>query len=81
MKDMNNMAWYGLVAPAGTPPAIVAKIHDAAIKALQDPAVKKRLHDSGAYPDGNTSQQYAAQIKRELDLRKKIAVDQNITLE
>ncbi len=81
MKDMNNMAWYGLLAPAGTPPAIVARVHDAAIKALQDPAVKKRLHDSGAYPDGNTQQQFAAQIKRELDLRKKIARDQNITLE
>lgn len=81
MKDMNNMAWYGLVAPAGTPAAIVTKVHAAAIKALQDPNVKKRLHDAGAYPDGNTPQQYAAQIKRELELRKKIATDQNITLE
>jgi len=81
MKDMNNMAWYGLVAPANTPAAIVTRVHDAAVKALQDPAVKRRLADSGAYTDGNTSAQYAAQIKRELDLRKKIAVDQNITLE
>ena len=81
MKDMNNMAWYGLVAPAGTPAAIVTRVHDAAVKALQDPNVKKRLHDAGAYPDGNTPQQYTAQIKRELELRKKIAVDQNITLE
>lgn len=81
MKDMNNMAWYGLVAPANTPAAIVTRVHDAAVKALQDPAVKRRLADSGAYTDGNTSAQYAAQIKRELDLRKKIAHDQNITLE
>ncbi len=81
MKDMNNMAWYGLVAPANTPAAIITRVHDAAVKALQDPAVKRRLADSGAYPDGNTSSQYAAQIKRELDLRKKIAHDQNITLE
>ncbi|MGN5479656.1 tripartite tricarboxylate transporter substrate-binding protein [Cupriavidus basilensis] len=73
MKDMNNMAWYGLVAPANTPAAIITRVHDAAVKALQDPAVKRRLADSGAYPDGNTSSQYAAQIKRELDLRKKIA--------
>jgi tripartite-type tricarboxylate transporter receptor subunit TctC len=78
---MNNMAWYGLVAPAGTPAAIIAKVHDAAVKTLQDPNVKRRLAESGAYPDGNTSQQYAAQIKRELDIRKKIAHDQNITLE
>lgn len=81
MKDMNNMAWYGLVAPAGTPAAIVTRVHDAAVKALQDPNAKRRLADSGAYTDGNTSAQFAAQIKRELDLRKKIAHDQNITLE
>ncbi|WP_454735273.1 tripartite tricarboxylate transporter substrate binding protein BugE [Cupriavidus necator] len=81
MKDMNNMAWYGLVAPAGTPAAIVTRVHDAAVKALQDPNTKRRLADSGAYTDGNTSAQFAAQIKRELDLRKKIAHDQNITLE
>ncbi|WP_316149153.1 tripartite tricarboxylate transporter substrate binding protein BugE [Cupriavidus sp. BIC8F] len=81
MKDMNNMAWYGLVAPAGTPAAIITRVHDAAVKALQDPNVKRRLADSGAYTDGNTPAQYAAQIKRELDLRKKIAHDQNITLE
>jgi len=81
MKDMNNMAWYGLVAPAGTPAAIITRVHDAAVKALQDPNTKRRLAESGAYTDGNTSAQYAAQIKRELDLRKKIAHDQNITLE
>jgi len=81
MKDMNNMAWYGLVAPAGTPPAILARVHDAAVKALQDPNVKKRLQASGAYTDGNTPQQFAAQIQRELELRKRIAHDQNITLE
>ncbi|MNT53103.1 Tripartite tricarboxylate transporter family receptor [compost metagenome] len=81
MKDMNNMAWYGMVAPAGTPAAIVTRVHDAAVKALQDPNTKRRLADSGAYADGNTSAQFAAQIKRELDLRKKIAHDQNITLE
>ncbi|KWR92216.1 Bug family tripartite tricarboxylate transporter substrate binding protein [Cupriavidus sp. IDO] len=81
MKDMNNMAWYGLVAPAGTPAAIITRVHDAAVKALQDPNARRRLADSGAYTDGNTSAQFAAQIKRELDLRKKIAHDQNITLE
>ena len=81
LKDVNNMAWYGLVAPAHTPPAIVAKIHDAAIKALRDPNVKRRLADSGAYTDGNTPEQFAAQIKRELELRRKIAHDQHITLD
>ena len=71
---------YGL---AGGEPEMDTPDHikAAAVKALQDPNVKKRLHDAGAYPDGNTPQQYAAQIKRELELRKKIAVDQNITLE
>lgn len=81
LKDNNNMAWYGLVAPANTPPAIINRLHDAAVKALQDPAAKRRLIESGAYPDGNTPQQFSAQIKRELELRKKIAQEQHITLE
>ena len=44
--------WYGLLAPAKTPPAIIAKINDAFVKAINDPVVKKKLIDSGADPGG-----------------------------
>src|SRR5690606_17491033 len=51
LPAMNNMAWYGLVAPAGVPADIVARVHDAAAKALQDPAIRQRLQDRGALVD------------------------------
>ena len=46
--------WYGLLAPAKTPPAIIAKINDAFVKAINDPVVKKKLIDSGAIPVADT---------------------------
>jgi len=80
LPAMDNMAWYGLVAPAGVSPAIVKRVHDAAVKTLQDPAIRQRLEERGALVDGNTPEQYAAQIKRELELRKRIADEQHIRL-
>jgi tripartite-type tricarboxylate transporter receptor subunit TctC len=81
LAPMNNMAWYGLIAPKGTPQAIIDRLHAAAVKVVNDPAVRKRLIDSGSNPDGNSPQQFAAQIKREFDLRKKTADDRKIVLE
>ncbi|CAB3825232.1 Bug family tripartite tricarboxylate transporter substrate binding protein [Achromobacter animicus] len=80
LPDMDNMAWYGLVAPAGTPQAVVDRVHAAAVKALKDPKIAQRLADGGSIVDGNTPAEYAAQIKRELELRQRIAKDRNIVL-
>lgn len=80
LADVNNVAWYGLVAPANTSPAIVKRVRDAAVKALKDPAISARLKETGSLIDGNTPEQFSAQIKKELELRKKIAKDQNIRL-
>ena len=70
---MDNMAWYGLVAPAGTPQAVVDRIHAAAVKVLKDPKIAQRLADGGSLVDGSTPAEYAALIKRELELRQRIA--------
>jgi len=75
---MDNMAWYGLVAPAGTPKAVVDRVYEAAVKTLKDPKVVQRLADGGSLVDGNTPAQYAEQIKRELELRQRIAKERNI---
>ncbi|MET0184387.1 MAG: tripartite tricarboxylate transporter substrate binding protein BugE [Achromobacter sp.] len=80
LADVNNVAWYGIVAPANTPPAVVKRIHDAAVAALKNPEVSARLADGGSIVDGNTPEQYAAQIKKELELRQRIAKEQNIKL-
>ena len=81
LAPIDNLAWYGLVAPAKTPTEVITRVHAAAVKALADPDVRKRLADAGSTADGNTPQQFAAQIKKEFDLRKKIATDRKITLD
>ena len=81
LKDVNNMAWYGLVAPAGLPRDIQQKIHAAAVKTLNDPDVKKRLADGGSTVDGGTPEQFTQLVQRELALRKEIVKKQKIVLE
>jgi tripartite-type tricarboxylate transporter receptor subunit TctC len=81
LKAANNMAWYGIVAPAGLPPAIAQRIHDAALKALNDPDSKKRFAENGSIVDGGTAQDFDKKIRAELALRKDIVVKQKIKLE
>lgn len=81
MPDMNDPAWYGLLAPAGTPKDVVSRIQAAAAKVLAQPDVAKRLRDAGAEPIGNKPEEYAAEIKRELDKMKALVKKQNIKFE
>jgi tripartite-type tricarboxylate transporter receptor subunit TctC len=81
LREVNNMAWYGLVAPPRTPDDIVRKLHDASAKVIAEPAVQRRFAEVGAYPDGGTSQQYATVIRNELALRKRIAAERKISLQ
>ena len=57
--------WSGLVAPAGTPPAIIAKLNAAAAKALAGPAMQKQLADEGSTALGGTPAQFAEFLKGE----------------
>jgi tripartite-type tricarboxylate transporter receptor subunit TctC len=59
-------SWYGVVAPAKTPPAIVAKINDAFVRALQDPSVKKVLANLGLESVGSTPTEFAARINTDM---------------
>ena len=67
------MQWYGLVAPAGTPPAIVERVNAEAMKALGSREMKERLAIDGAEPLGTTPAEFAAFIRRELDKWTKVA--------
>jgi tripartite-type tricarboxylate transporter receptor subunit TctC len=58
-------AWFGLVAPAGTPASIIAKLHAETAKALADPALRKTLIELGMVPVGNSPEEFAAVIKAE----------------
>ena len=59
--------WSGLLAPAGTPPAIIARLHAATVQALQDPEVKKRFVDEGgeAAPS-RTPEEFGTMIRNEV---------------
>lgn len=60
--------WYGLVAPAGTPPAIVRQLHAAVVKVLNDPAVRQQFQKGGAEPTPSASPEaYAKLIRSELE--------------
>ena len=59
-------SWYGILAPAGTPPAIIDRLHREIVKSLKDPEVQKRLAGEGADVIGSTPQEFSAHIKSEL---------------
>ncbi len=61
------IAWFGLVAPAGTPPAIVQRLNAEAQKALADPGVRQRLADQGFDIMGGSAAEFAAFMKNEID--------------
>lgn len=58
-------SWFGIVAPAGTPPAIVAQLHKAIAEATRSPAMQERFAKTGAALVGDTPEQFAAQIRAE----------------
>ena len=58
--------WYGLVAPAGTPPAIVTRLHDVVAASLAKPEVKARLGGLGLEPAPMAPEEFAEFIKREI---------------
>ena len=63
--EANN--WYGLVAPVATPPAAVAKLHAAAVEALHTPEVRDKLAEQGAIAVGNSSAEFRAYVKSEIE--------------
>jgi tripartite-type tricarboxylate transporter receptor subunit TctC len=58
--------WYGVVAPAGTPASIVLKLHAATIAALASPELRTRLDGLGMQVIGNSPDEFAAAIRREI---------------
>src|SRR3546814_21070513 len=63
--QLNQPAWYGLLAPAGTPEAVIKTLRDAAVVALKDPKVIEALEKQGAAPSGNTPEEFAQEIKEQ----------------
>ena len=68
--DVDN--WFALWAPAGTPQAIIGKLHAEVVKALQHPDMKAYMEREGAEAVGSTPAEFAAHIQREIDKYAKI---------
>jgi tripartite-type tricarboxylate transporter receptor subunit TctC len=81
LEPVNRMAYYGLIGPKGMPKDVVDKIHAATLQALTDPAVRKRIEDTGSLIVGNTPEQFAAQIKAEYEVYKEVVAKQKLALE
>jgi tripartite-type tricarboxylate transporter receptor subunit TctC len=73
VPQVNDPAWYGLVAPAKTPEAVINKLNAAANKVAGMPNVKDNLKKNGAEPATNTPSQFAGEIKYELEKAKSVA--------
>ena len=70
--------WYGMLAPAKTPPAILARLNSVVAGALNDPSVKQKLVDSGAIPAPTTQAEFGNLLKEELARWTKIVREKGI---
>ena len=81
LEPVNRMAYYGIVGPKGLPREVVDKVNAATRKALEDPAVRKRIEDTGSVVLGNTPEQFAQQMKEELAVYRKVVESARLKLE
>ena len=81
LEPVNRMAYYGIYGPKGLPKEVVDKVHDAVMKALADPNVRRRIEETGSLVVGNTPQQFADQIKAEYAVYKKVVETAKLTLD
>ncbi len=81
IKDMVVTAWFGFVAPAGTPPEIVNKIQQATKKVLAMPDIQKRFASMGGVPGGNTPAEFGAFMDKERESWRKIVEAAKLQME
>ena len=81
LEPVNRMAYYGILGPKGLPKEVVDKISAGVKKAVEDPAVKKRIEDTGSLIVANSPEQFAAQIKAEYEVYKQVVKKQNLRLD
>lgn len=81
MKDVEAAAQVGIVAPAGTPPAVVNALQKQVAQAINTPAIKQKLIDFGIEPVASTPQEYADLNKREIARWHKVIKEQKISLD
>ena len=81
LEPVNRMAYYGILGPKGLPREVVDKVNAGVKKSLEDPAVRKRIEDTGSIVIGNTSEQFTQQIADEFAVYKKVVETNKLVLE
>ena len=81
LEPVNRMAYYGILGPKGLPKEVVDKVSAGVKKSLEDPAVRKRIEDTGSIIIANTPEQFSAQIKAEYEVYKKVVDSAKLKLE
>jgi tripartite-type tricarboxylate transporter receptor subunit TctC len=70
--------WYGVLAPARTPPSVIARLHENIVKILAVPETRERLADQGFEPVGNSPEEFGAYIRSEIAKWSKVISDAGI---
>jgi len=78
ITDFESYNWQGIIAPAGTPAAIIAKLNAALNEILLDPDVLKQISDTGSQPGGGTPEDFAKFIRAENTKWAKVIKSANI---
>ena len=81
LGSLNYMGHFGIVGPKALPKDVIDKINAAVRKAVEDPAVKKRIEDSGVIVVANSPQEFSAEIKQMYDQAKKVVLERKLTME
>ncbi|MEO6319698.1 MAG: tripartite tricarboxylate transporter substrate-binding protein, partial [Polaromonas sp.] len=74
-------SWFGLFAPAATPPAVITKLNTAIVKVLAKPDVKKQINDQGAEVYSETPAQFADFIQKESAKWSKVVKDSGASMD
>jgi tripartite-type tricarboxylate transporter receptor subunit TctC len=81
LEPVNRMAYYGIYGPKGLPKEVIDKINAAVKATVALPEVKKRIEDTGSIVVANSPDEFAAQIKAEFEVYKKVVQSAKLTLD
>jgi len=81
MPELRVENWYGMVAPSGTPPAVIAALNKIATEAMRDATVKEKLASQGAELIGDTPEHFRGFIAAEIEKWAKVIRDAGIATE
>ena len=81
LEPVNRMAYYGLIGPKGMPKDVVDKVNAAVRKVVQDPAIRKRIEETGSIIMADTPEAFAKQMREELAVYKDVVAKQKLTMD